>query len=93
VAIFILIGCQNKDNAEIIKTVQNKLMTDNLHFENINIEKIKNNFSRVYVIFGKGAQPAWFYLEKKENAWKVITYGTGLVKEDFESYGIPKSVR
>jgi len=59
------------------------------------VEKREGDFARVKVSpkDAAAADPAWVFLKKTNGKWNGLTLGTAFSPDDYQQFGIPKSLR
>ena len=62
---------------------------------NVAVEKVDGDFARAKVSPQDAgtADPAWVFLKKKDGKWTGLTLGTSFGPDDYQQFGIPKSLR
>jgi hypothetical protein len=71
--------------------MENATVTTKIDFT---VEKIEGDFARVR-INPKDAPggPAWIFLQKKADKWSGLTVRAAFSAEDYQQFGIPKSLQ
>ena len=90
-----LIG--SPENAAIVAEAESFLTANATVTTKINftVEKVEGDFARVKINpkDAPAAPSAWIFLQKKEGKWTGLTVRTLFKAEDYQQFGIPKSLR
>jgi hypothetical protein len=95
-SLVLLAACGTTNDKQAIVAATRAYVQANSDVANfdVQVEQVDGDYARARVVpSDNSTDPAWVFLKRQNGAWTGLTIGTAFLPEDYQQFGIPKSLQ